>query len=186
LGLFTVYQNYISQRKSDEVNKLTLELQKKSMALAEQAYEKDKKIELKSSTPKFEIRNTGSNGNYMNLSAILKNVSDIIVSGIKSISFEVITSDNETLITSDKVYSKVYSLTPGQETEIQFHNAEIKSKDIIASNGQQVYDGVKNCTIVWKFKCEDSIDNTHYYKASLLIEDSRNYKGELWEVKKVG
>ena len=62
----------------------------------------------------------------------------------------------------------------------------VKSKDIIASNGQQVYDGVKNCTIVWKFKCEDSIDNTHYYKASLLIEDSRNYKGELWEVKKVG
>lgn len=35
LGIITICQNYISQKKTDEVNKLTLELQKKSMAMAE-------------------------------------------------------------------------------------------------------------------------------------------------------
>ena len=75
LGSITVYQNYLSQKKTEEVNKLTLELQKKSMALAEQNYNKEKLDEVKKSTPKFELKIGGCNGYYMNLSSTLKNVS---------------------------------------------------------------------------------------------------------------
>lgn len=186
LGIITVYQNYVSQKKTDEVNKLTLELQKKSMAMAEQNYEKEKQHEINKNTPKFELRNSGCNGNYANLRAILKNVSNIIVSGIKSVSFEVFDESNAIVATSDKVKSEMLSLLPGQETNINFHNIELKSSNLINVHGQQVYDSLKKFTMVWSFQCEDSYGNIHYYKAKLFIEDSKNFVTDIWKVEKVG
>lgn len=186
LGIITIYQNYISQKKTDEVNKLTLELQKKSMAMAEQNYNKEKVNEIIKNVPKFELRNTRSNGRYMNLCAVLRNVSDNIVSGIKSISLEVFSESNDIVTTSNKVKSKVFSLLAGQETEIEFHNIELKSENKIYQYGQQVFDSLKKSTMVWSFQCEDSYGNIHYYKATLYIEDSNNFSGDLWRVEKVG
>jgi hypothetical protein len=186
LGIITVYQNYISQKKTDEVNKLTLELQKKSMAMAEQNYERAKLYENKKNAPKFELRNAGCNGRYMNLNAVLKNVSDNIVSVIKSVSFEVFSESNVIVTTSNEVKSKVFSLSPGQETGIEFHNIELKSQDKISLYGQQVFDSLKKITMVWSFQCEDSSGNIHYYKATLYIEDSNNFVGDVWKVEKVG
>lgn len=186
LGIITIYQNYISQKKTDEVNKLTLELQKKSMVMAEQNYEKAKLYENKKNAPKFELKNRGCNGRYMNLDASLKNVSDIIVSDIKSVSFEVFDESNAIVITSDKVKSKDFSLLPGQETQIEFHNIELKSVNKTNVNGQQVNESLKEFTMIWSFQCEDPYGNIHYYKATLYIEDSNNFVGDLWRVEKVG
>lgn len=186
LGIITIYQNYVSQKKTDEVNKLTLELQKKSMAMAEQKYEKEKLNEIKKNTPKFELKNSCYNGLYMNLCAILKNVSNIVVSGIKSISFEVFDESNAIISTSDNVKSESSSLLPGKETQINFHNSELKSKNLINANGQQINDSLKKITLVWSFQCEDSYGNVHYYRAKLYIEDSMNFVKDFWNVEKVG
>lgn len=186
LGIITVYQNYVSQKKTDEVNKLTLELQKKSMAMAEKSYEKEKLCETNKNTPKFEVRNLGYNGCYMNLYAELKNVSSIIVSGIKSVSFEVFDEFNTTVTTSDKVKSDVFSLSPGEKTKIEFHNSELQCKKQTSMDGQQVYERLKNFTMIWGFQCEDPNGNIHYYKANLYVEDHDKFYEHLWEVEKVG
>lgn len=182
LGIITVFQNYVSQKKNDEINRLTLELQKKSMAMAEQRYEKEKKDEINKNTPKFELKNSGSNGHYMNLRVSLTNVSDIIVSGIKSISFEVLDRANKIVTTSDKVKSKKSSLSAGDVTTIDFQNEELRS----TMSEQNKYESLKNFTMEWSFQCEDQFGNTHYYKAKIHIEDSNNFVGDFWEIQKVG
>lgn len=186
LGIITVYQNYISQKKTDEVNKLTLQLQKKSMAMAEQNYEKEKLYITDKKIPKFELKNSFSNGHYMNLRAELKNVSDFIVSGIKSVSFEVFDESDTIVTTSEKVKSKAFSLSPGQETLIEFNNIALGSKNLVNVYGQEVYDSFKKFTMVWSFQCEDSYSNIHYYKAKLYIEDINKFDNVLWTVEKVG
>jgi len=186
LGIITVYQNYMSQKKTDEINKLTLELQKKSMAMAEQNYEKENLNEIIKNSPKFELKNVCCNGHYMNLCAVLKNVSDNIISGLKSVSFEVFYESNVIVTTSNNVKIKVSSLSSGQVTDIEFHNTELKSQNMIYVYGQQVFDSLKKITMVWSFQCEDSHSNIHYYKATLYIEDSNSFTGDLWRVEKVG
>ncbi|HAZ36956.1 MAG TPA: hypothetical protein DEF85_06350 [Clostridiaceae bacterium] len=187
LGIITVYQNYVSQKKTDEINKLTLELQKRSMAMAEQNYEREKQHGINKNTPKFELVSSGCNGNYTNLEATLKNVSDFTVSGIKSVSFEVFDESNNTIVTtSNKVKSDMSSLSSGQETKIRFHNTGFIFKGGINAYGQQVYDSLKNITIIWGFQCEDSCGIINYYKAKLFIEDSKDFVADTWEVKVVG
>lgn len=186
LGIITVYQNYTSQKKTDEINKLTLELQKKSMILAEQNYKKESQNDIKKGAPKFELRNVGCNGMYMNLNAVLKNVSDNFASEIKSISFRILSESNVTVATSDKVQIKAFSLSPGQETYIEFRNNELRSKNLINLYGQQVYEGLKDFKISWEFQCEDTYSDIHYYRALLSVKDSNNFVGDAWLVKRIG
>lgn len=184
LGIITVFQNYLSQKKSDEVNRLTLELQKKSMVLAEQKYEKEKQFEKNKNIPKFEIHNVSSNGNYMNLQVTMKNVSNNIVSSIKPISFTVIDDKNSILISSDNIKIDKFSLMQGDEAHIRFNNAMLKEQNVV--NGQQTSVSYKNITINWSFQCDDSYGDTNYFKAKLYIEDSNRFNADLWLVEKVG
>ncbi|AXI00035.1 hypothetical protein DV702_10060 [Sporosarcina sp. PTS2304] len=186
LGIVTVYQNYVSHQKTVEINRLTLELQKKSMAIAEQRYEKEQLNEIKKNTPKFEIKNKGSNGSYMNLQAELKNVSSIIVSGIKSISFEVFDEKDSIILTSQKVKNKETSLPPAESTTIEFHNEQLRPNEFNVGYGGKTHVGLKNLTMVWSFQCEDQFEITHYFKAKLHIEDSEIFVGHNWNVQKVG
>lgn len=186
LGIITVYQNYVSQQKTDEINRLTLELQKKSMAMAEQRYQKERLNEINKNTPKFELKSHVHNGNYKNLKAELQNVSHIIVSGIKSISFDVFDEIDAIVTTSNKVKNKESSLSPGVKTIIEFHNDELRSKKFKNVSGRKIYDRLEKFTMIWKFQCEDQFGNTHYYKAKLDVEDSNNFFQYLWKVQKVG
>lgn len=170
LGCITIYQNYIAQKKTDEVNKLTLELQRKSMAMAEQNYKKTNSENLKN-IPKFELRTYGYNGGFSNLSVQLKNVSVIIASEIKSLSLEIYTENNILENIKNNVKISNYSLSSSEETIVNFNNDQI--------NSNKSY-------IVWKFQCEDPYTNIHYYKASLFIEDINNPFESIWKVKKVG
>lgn len=186
MGVVTIYQNYIAQKKTDKVNELTLELQIKSMAMAEHLYNKEQSSKLNEKLPKFELKNRMMNGHYMNLVAELKNVSSDIISGIKSISFKVYDDSNNIIITSEKVKCHQASLLSGQASNIDFNNAELGHRQLKLS-GEQVYKSLKNFTIEWEFQCEDIFSNTHYYRAYLHdIRDSNEFTDKLWEVKKVG
>lgn len=186
LGIITVYQNYIAQTKTDEVNKLTLQLQQKSMALAEQNYERKKNEDDEKNTPKFELKNRVINGRYMNLKATLKNVSDLFVSGIKSVSFEVIDSSKKAVTTSDEVKIKASSLASGEETCIEFNNKELYFDEDKNEYGQKTHDSLKNFSIEWKFLCEDSYSTEYYFKATLHVEDSNIFTSENWRIERIG
>lgn len=154
--------------------------------MAEQNFEKERQNEIKKNTPKFELKSTGYNGHYMNLCAKLKNVSEVYVSGIKSISFEVFSESNENVKTSNKVYCHICSLLSGQETEIEFHNADLTSQFKTSPNIQPIVVSLKKITLVWKFQCEDSNSNVLYYKAKLYIEDSNKSCESYLRIEKVG
>lgn len=177
LGVITVYQNHLSQKKTDEVNQLQLELSKKSMALAEQSYEK----QIEETIPKFVIENSSCNGNYMNLTVGIKNVSKIIVSRLKSVSFEVLDSEKNVLLTSDEVVINKTSLVSGEMTAVEFRNKEF-------GNGQPMMDEWKNVLLVWKFQCDDEYSKVHYYKATSAFGDCTilEFRNKTWNVEKVG
>lgn len=180
LGVITVYQNYISQKKTDKINKLTLELQRKSMEMAERNYMKETVNENKKNWPKFEIENLGSNGRYMNLSASIKNVSENVVSEIKSLSFEVFNKHNNIITYSDKVKLGSYSLSSGEKMNIHFNNESLEL------HGENGYDSLKEISIIWSFQCEDSTGRIHYFRAKIDIEDSNKLIRGPWKVEKVG
>lgn len=171
LGIIAVYQNHISQQKSDKVNELTLELQKKSMAMAELNYSKTLNEEIIKNTPKFEIKNQSSNGNCMNLSSRFMNISSIMVTNILSIELAIINEDDVILSTSNTVRVSETRLLQGQDTRIDFNNAEIKEE---------------NVKLVWSFSCQDTLSNIHYLKATLHIKDRQKTFSYLWDIKKVG
>ena len=70
LGILTLRQNKIAQEKSEEVNRLQLALQRKSMAMAEAQYNKDG--DEKSAPPKFEVSLKGYSGTYCNMRLEIK------------------------------------------------------------------------------------------------------------------
>lgn len=171
LGGITIYQNHLSQKKTDDINRLTIELQKKSMAMAELSYKETKSEEIRKNTPKFELVNDGCYGRYKHLYGNLKNISNITASRIKSISFEIFDSENKLIMTSDKVKIKDFSISSGQETKVEFYNDEINFNKI---------------TIKWSFQCEGPDGNTYYYRANLFKENIHEFKVEPWEVKNIG
>lgn len=180
LGIITVYQNYISQRKTDEINKLTIELQKKSMEIAEINYKK----EIMKNTPKFEITNSSCNGFCSNLNIKLKNVSETNVYGIDSILFEVFNELGEIIVTSSKeVKINKYSLLLGEYAEINFNNEAIQSKE--EKNEYPLNVELSNVRVVWKFKC-DTYYNTHYYKAEMFLKYSYDMSDGVWNIEKIG
>ena len=82
LGVLTLHQNKRAQEKTDEINKLQLEMQKRSMELAERQYKK----ETESSIPKFNISILGYSGHYLNPRIKVKNVSSMLISDLTFIS----------------------------------------------------------------------------------------------------
>ena len=87
LSIIAIYQTKKAQEKSDEVNKLTLELQKKSMALAEKQYKEEENRKNDKPQPKFQISTTGMGGSYSGIFLVVTNVSKVIVSSLSTISF---------------------------------------------------------------------------------------------------
>jgi hypothetical protein len=92
LGVLTLVQNKRAQEKTNEINQLQLELQKKSMVLAEERYEKE---EDSSIIPKFAISVSSYSGHYLNPRIKIQNVSGLIVSNLTFISGCVKTADGE-------------------------------------------------------------------------------------------
>ena len=178
LGIITLLQNKKAQEKSDEVNRLQLELQKKSMAMAEAQYSQNKVPA--NTIPKFEISLHAYYGNYANLSLSLKNVSSVFVSNIRFISFLIQNEDGSEIADVEQLIAKHHSLSSAQETVI-----ETNTPNMVVGSGREI-SFYKNIKFVLSFSCEDEMSNTHYYRATISIPSTRNFCRDPWQVECVG
>lgn len=177
LGMLTLHQNKRAQEKTDEINKLQLEMQKKSMELAEKQYVQ----ETEAIVPKFEISITSYSGHYLNPRIILKNVSSTLISELTFISSYVRDSQGNVVqkVTNHKI--KHRSLSSNGETTIDFEMLNLSKR--IANREFQFYENVE---FVFEFSCEDEKYNKHYFRATLNIPSTKDFIGDHWKVRKVG
>lgn len=88
LGVIAVIQTHRSQKKSDEINALQLSIAQRELAVVEKQYETEME-NAKALVPRFEIKIDGYSGYYCNISLRIKNVSEMMVSAFRNISFQV-------------------------------------------------------------------------------------------------
>ena len=180
LGALSLIQNHIAQEKTDEVNRLTLELQRRSMEIAEKRYSEMEVTSHSKLNPKFEIKNQNYSGFHEKLGADFTNVSGLYISNIKSLSFKVKDSDGKVLIQSNNVKLSKNSVKSGEKCSLNFGNDEL-----VIVNGRE-REPMNNVILEWEFQCEDEYDMTHYFRCSLSLEKSNNMNTEPWDVIKVG
>lgn len=174
LGILTLYQNKKAQEKTDEINKLQLELQKKNLNMAEKQYnEKEVDNQL---YPKFEVSLNGCRGNYENLSLNLKNVCSIIVSEITPI---VVTIRDQN---TDMYISSATKLTIGRKSLSSSEKTVIETNTVNIS----ISNNYKDLELVFKFSCEDEKGNVHYYQAVSIIPDPKAFSKEQFKISKIG
>lgn len=178
LGVLTLRQNKKAQEKSDEVNRLQLELQRKSMAMAEAQYSKEQNHD--QPIPKFEISLSGYNGNYANLSLSIKNVASIIVSCLTPISFVASDADGNEISKANQMSFEQRSLSSAQTTGLKTNISELVRRE---KGGIRYY---SNVSLSLSFSCEDEKGNTHYYRAMSTIPSTKEFHKGLWSVEKVG
>ena len=177
LGILTLHQNKRAQDKTDEINKLQLELQKRSMDLAEQQY----KQEHETLIPKFAISLSGYSGHYNNPRIRIRNVSSMLISDLTFISSYVKDAHGKIIrkVTDYKIQSR--SLSSNEETGIDF-----KMLNLSERTGNREYRFYENVDFVFEFSCEDEKYNKHYFRATLRIPNTKDYVGKQWKVDKVG
>jgi len=177
LGVLTLHQNKRAQEKTDEINKLQLEIQKRSMELAEKQY----KQETEALIPKFNISILGYSGHYLNPRIKVKNVSSMLISDLTFIS-SFVKDDQDNIIrkvTGHQIKNR--SLPSNEETII-----DLKMLNLSKRTGDRDYQFYENVDFVLEFSCEDEKYNKHYFRAILNIPNTKEYVGDHWKVEKVG
>lgn len=169
LGVLTLVQNKKAQDRAEEINRLELDLQKRSMVMAEKQYKRDDTVII----PKFQIQFCGMSGYYGNPTITIKNVTSMIVSNLVPITFSVYTKENEEIYSVRELRINLKSLSGGQEARI-----ESKMKSLTSD--------YRDLTMLFEFSCEDERYNKHYYRARIKIPDVNKLVGSPWEVEKVG
>ena len=183
LGVLTLRQNKIAQEKSEEVNRLQLELQRKSMAIAEEQYAKTQTTETRSITPKFEFNLKGYSGAYSNMRFELKNVSSVIASAITPINLIAIYADNQQIAVAKEMKINARSLSSTQLAIIETVFPELVSKEGTGYNAKnQFYNDIK---LIFDFSCEDELSKTYYFRATAFIPTTKEWYNN-WEVERVG
>lgn len=179
LGIIAVVQTYRNQKKSDEINDLQLSIAQRELAVVEKQYESEISA-IKAIAPKFEIKITGYSGCYSKINIEIKNVSEMLISAFRIISFDVCKSE-------DEVYSiKRWKLKFQSIASAEVQNLEIFTPDMRDNidNGQIRH--WENVKLVWKFSCDDCKGNKHFYSASLIIPNTNMFEGAYWDVLKIG
>ena len=177
LGILTLVQNKRAQDKTDEINQLQLELQKRSMEIAEEKYEADKD----SIIPKFNIVISSYSGHYLNPRLKIENVSGIAVSNFCFISAYVKNNQDDVVRKVSDAKIKNKTLPPYTETILDLKMLNLSKR---ISNSE--YEYFKNIDFVLEFSCEDEKYNKHYFRAILNIPSSKDFIGDSWKVEKVG
>lgn len=179
LGVIAVVQTYRNQKKSDEINDLQLSIAQRELAVVEKQY-KNELGAIKASAPKFEVKITGYSGCYSKINIEIKNISEMLISAFRIISFDVCKSE-------DQVYSiKRWKLKFQSMTSAEAQNVEIFTPDMcdhVEKYGQVRY--WENVKLVWKFSCDDSKGNKHFYSACLIIPKTNEFVGEYWKILKI-
>ena len=180
LGVIAVLQTYRSQKKSDEINALQLSIAQRELAVVEKQYEEGAET-VKAWMPRFEIKIDGYSGNYCNIKLQIKNVSDLTIYAFQNISFEVHKGVEEVL--SIKRWKLRFQTIASSEIQhVEMFTPDMR--DNVEKFGKVEY--WSDIKLVWKFTCEDSKGNKHFYSANIVIPDTREYNSEFWEIKKIG
>lgn len=177
LGMLTLYQNKKAQDKTDEINKLQLELQKRSMDLAEKQYSQ----EISASIPKFDVSISSYSGHYLNPRIKIQNVSSMLISDLTFISAFVKNTQEEKIrnVTDCRIQSR--SLAANEETI-----AELKMLNLSQRVSDREIKYYENVEFVFEFSCEDEKYNKHYFRAVLKIPNTKDFVKDYWKVEKVG
>lgn len=182
LGILTLRQNKIAQEKSEEVNRLQLELQRKSMTMAEAQYEKNK--EDKSTPPKFEIALKSYNGAYCNMRLEIKNVSSAISSAITPIALVATNSDNQRLAVAKELKINTRSLSSTQAATIETVFPELVSREGTGYGTKIQY--LNDIKLSFDFSCEDELSKVYYFRATASISTTKEFYKNIWEIERVG
>lgn len=177
LGMLTLYQNKRAQEKTDDINKLQLDMQKKSMELAEKQYEQGTETVF----PKFEVSLLSYSGHYLNPRIKIRNVSSMFISELTFISSFVRDLQGGIVrkVTDYKIKNR--SLSSSSETII-----DLKMTNLAKRITDREYQFYENVEFVFEFSCEDEKYNKHYYRAVLYIPNTKDFVGDLWRIQKVG
>lgn len=180
LGVIAVVQTYRSQKKSDEINALQLSIAQRELAVVEKQYETE--IEnAKALVPRFEINIDGYSGYYCNISLQIKNISEMMISEFRNISFQVYKSEDEVIpITRWKL--KFQSIASLESKRVEMYTPDMQ-ENVGRAEKVTFWENVK---LVWKFSCEDFYGNKHFYVASIIIPSTYEYNKDFWEVKRIG
>lgn len=185
LGAITLHQNKkyqeIERRNQEmtlELNKATLELQRKSMALAEERSKlmDNNRNDDDNHAPKFEMKLSGYNAPYQNLSIEIKNISSKIVSNMSPLELKFVDSNNNIVNNNENIdfsFEKK-SLAPNNTTIIHTKTPEM----IMRSNSNNSIGYFSNIKLIVEFSCEDENYHVYYYRAILSIETTQKYPSD--------
>lgn len=121
----------------------------------------------KRKVPKFEVNWQGNNGNMMNLSFTIKNVSSILVSCLKSHELFVVFSDGTKKLLQADPQIQPTSLAIAESGVIRFNNQEL-------GYGRGYNNAVwSDIDLKWQFSCEDEEGTVFWYEMSKHIDDAR-------------
>ena len=180
LGVIAVIQTYRSQKKSDEIDALQLSIAQRELAVVEKQYETE--IEnAKALVPRFEIKIDGYSGYYCKISLQIKNISEMMVSEFRNISFQVYKTKDE-VIPIARWKLKFQSIASSESQRVEIDTPDMR--DNVGKFEKVVF--WENVKLVWKFSCEDCYGNKHFYVASIIIQNTREYNKDFWEVKRIG
>lgn len=203
LGIVTLHQNRKLQEKSDEVNRLMLEVNKRTLALAEQQYNESKDNESKDNEskdnenkdnekskfsadngniPKFSAELVNYSGNYCNPVIRITNVSHVIVSALTPIEAKYIGSNGKSIAAANRIeFEKKYLST----NESTLYKSNLSDMRIRSDSGRKI-DYYKNITLIIEFSCEDENYKTHYYRGKLHIATTEAFSHEPFTIEKIG
>ena len=182
LGILTLRQNKIAQDRSEEVNRLQLELQRKSMAMAEERYDKNK--DDNSVPPKFEITLKGYNGTYCNMRLEIKNVSSTIASSISPVSLIATNADNKKIASAKELKINVRSLSSAQVATIETAFPELVLREGTGYGAKIQY--LNNIKLSFEFSCENELSEIYYFRATATLSTTKDYYKDIWKIERVG
>ena len=135
----------------------------------------------KGKVPKFEITWHGNNGCMMNLMFTIKNVSSILISGLRSQGLTVVFSDGSKKELEYNPRFKTTSLSTGERTDLHLNNQ-------ILGYGPGYNNAVwTNIDLVWQFSCEDDEGTEYWYEMRRHINNpERTEHDGIWPVKFIG
>lgn len=135
----------------------------------------------KGKVPKFEIVWKSNNGYMSNLMLEIKNVSSLLVSGLRTHSLSVRFEDNTQKDIGYNARFDSTSLKPFDSTNVQLFN------NILGYGPGNTNEAWSNIDLIWQFSCEDEIGNIYWYEMRRHINDSKNDDNKgLWQVKYIG
>lgn len=188
LGIVTLHQNQKLQEKSDEVNRLMLEVNKRMLALAEQQYneskdnEKSKVSADNGNIPKFSAELVNYSGNYCNPVIRITNVSHVIVSALIPIEAKYIGSNGKSIAAANRIEFEKKNLSVNESTAYKPNLPDMR----IRSSSSRNIDYYKNITLIIEFSCEDENYKTHYYRGKLHIATTEVFSHEPFTIEKIG